>query len=132
GAFWQAFAFEYIESGQGSSACQRIAAKGTTMDTLADASALRHTRAETDRPHRDAPGQGLCQAEDIGLQVIVVTRKELPCASEACLYFVADEQGPAFATERCQAGYVLLGGSMHAPFSLHEFDDDCRCLLANG
>src|SRR6266516_7441788 len=80
-------------------ASQWIAAKAAAVNTPGNAPALHHSETQADRTHWNAARQGLREAEDIWLQVIVVAGKEASCTPKARLYLINNQQGPAFATE---------------------------------
>src|SRR6266700_4025653 len=101
------------------------------MHAPRDTSTLHHSRSQANCAHWYAACQRLCQAKDVGLQVIVVTGKELTCAPEARLHLINNQQSPSLATERGQARHVLLRGYMYTSFSLYQFHDDGSCLLVD-
>src|SRR5258706_15182040 len=101
------------------------------MDSLADAFARHHARTQADRSHWDATGQGLCQEQHIGLQVIVVTGEETPCTAKPRLHLVKDQQSSTFTAEPRQTMHILLRRDMHTYLSLHHLDDEFCRLLAD-
>src|SRR5579859_3793164 len=56
--------------------------------------------------------------------------EETPCAPQARLYLIDDQQGSALPAQRGQPVRVVLAGYMNAAFSLHQFDKHgCRLLI---
>src|SRR5258708_6367879 len=112
---------------------QRVATKAAAMNATGNMSTLHHARPQADRAHRYSTGNGLCQAENIRLQIIEIASKETSCAPKACLHLINNEQSSTFATERCKTSYIFLCSYMDTSLSLHQFNDyRCRLLIDRG
>src|SRR5258708_24920780 len=110
---------------------QRVATKAAAMNATGNMSTLHHACPQADRAHRYSAGNGLCQAENIRLQIIVIASKETSCTPKACLHLINNEQSSTFATDRCKTSYIFLCRYMDTSLSLHKLNDyRCRLLIA--
>ena len=102
------------------------------MDAPGNTPALHYARTQADRSHRNTTGQGFCEAENIRLQVIVVTGKERSRTPKARLHFINNQQDPAFTAQCCKTLHVFIRSHVNTSFPLHQFNDYCRGLLIDG
>ena len=68
---------------------------------------------------------------EVGLDVAVLDREQLPGAAEARLHLVDDEDYAVRVAEAADAGHELGRADDEAAFALQRLDDDCRYLLGS-
>src|SRR5437660_3620785 len=101
------------------------------MDTSGDTSAVHYSWSQANCPHWNATRQGLRKTEDIWLQVKVIAREEASRTPKTCLHLINNKQGSSIVTERSETMHIFFRGNVNASLPLHQFNDHCRCVLAD-
>ena len=83
---------------------------------------------ERDRAHRQAAGDGLREAQEIGRDTVLLEREHRPGAAEAGLHLVEDQERTALTAQTRRLGDELARGRTHTALALHELDDERRGL----
>ena len=111
-----------LDGGQSRRTAHCIAAVGTPVTARRPLVVDVATGAE--RSEREAAGDALGHADDVGLDAVVVDREHAAGATETALHLVGDEEDPVLTAPLDDAVDERSGSRDVATFTEHRFEDD--------